>query len=292
MNTATTTAEIATDVVSDILKTISIPPCPTILATLLAEGRRDDVDFQKIVRLINGDLGLAASMMKTANSPYFGLRQKVQSVNQAVTVLGLKNVLNIVTSVSLKQSLAPKLVNMERFWDRSNYHAVVSSRLARRIPGIAMEDAYTFGLFHDCGIPILMQRFPDYKETLAIANQSTRPIREIENARHSTDHTAVGAMLARNWQLPPLLVETIRLHHDMAILTDGSSDLSGEVCGLTAISLVADYLIARFLGAAEEAEWMTHGVAALNYLGFDEQELADMSHDINEELSTIRADRS
>ncbi len=291
MTVSTTPAEIATDIVSDILKTISIPPCPTIVSTLLAEGRRDDVDFQRIVRLINGDLGLAASMMKTANSPFFGLRQKVQSVNQAVAVLGLKNVLNIVTSVALKQALAPKQLNMERFWDRSNYHAVVSSRLARRLPGIATEDAYTFGLFHDCGIPILMQRFPDYKETLALANQSTKPVREIENARHNTDHTAVGAMLARNWQLPAFIVDTIRVHHDMALLTDASPGVPGEVCGLTAISLVADHLIARFLGAADEAEWMSHGVAALNYLGFDEDELADMSHDINEELSTIRADR-
>lgn len=291
MTATTTSAEIATDQVSDILKTISIPPCPTIVSSLMTEARRDDVDFGKIVRLISGDLSLAASMMKTANSPYFGLRQKVQSVQQAVVVLGLKNVLNIVTGVALKQTLTPNQINMERFWDRSNYHAVVSSRLARRIPGVSVEDAYTFGLFHDCGIPILMQRFPNYKETLAAANQGARPMREVENERHKTDHSAVGAMLARNWQLPPLLVSAIRFHHDMGVLTDAPADVPSEARGLTAISLVADYLIARFLGAAEEAEWRTHGAEALDYLGFDEDEMTDLTRDINDELSTIRADR-
>ncbi len=99
--------------------------------------------------------------MKSANSPFFALRRKVQSVQQAVAVLGLRNLLKIVYGVVLKQSLggadAPQ---MARFWERSNYNAVVSAYLAGRLPGISSDDAYTFGLFHDAGISILMQKFP------------------------------------------------------------------------------------------------------------------------------------
>ncbi len=285
------TTEVAADSVSDILKTIFIPPCPVVVAALLEEARCADVDFNKIIRLISGDLSLAASMMKTANSPIFALRNKVETVQKAAAVLGLKNILCIVNGLALKRSLSPEGVSMERFWERSNYHATVSTRLARRVPGISQEDAYTFGLFHDCGIPILMQRFPDYKETLVAANRSAKAVWEIETERHGTDHVTVGAMLAHNWHLPELIVKAVRMHHNFEILADNASTVSDEVRALTAISLLADHLIARFLEVPDEAEWMAHGTAALNYLNFDEDELAELQCDVEEDLNTIRLDR-
>lgn len=283
--------EVAADSVSDILKTIFIPPCPAVVAALLEEARCPDVDFNKIIRLITGDLSLAASMMKTANSPIFALRTKVETVQKAAAVLGLKNILCIVNGLALKRSLTPNGVSMERFWERSNYHATVSTRLARRVPGISQEDAYTFGLFHDCGIPILMQRFPDYKETLVLANRSARAVWETETERHGTDHVTVGAMLAHNWHLPDIIVKAIRMHHNFEILADDSSNVSDQVRAMTAVSLLADHLIARFLDVPDEAEWMAHGSDALNYLNFDEEELADLQYDVEEDLNTIRLDR-
>jgi len=289
---AVMTTEVAADSVSDILKTIYIPPCPVVVAALLEEARCDDVDFNKIIRLISGDLSLAASMMKTANSPIFALRNKVETVQKAAAVLGLKNILCIVNGLALKRSLSQNGVSMERFWERSNYHATVSTRLARRVPGVSQEDAYTFGLFHDCGIPILMQRFPDYKETLLVANRSAKAVWETETERHGTDHVTVGAMLAHNWHLPEMIVKAIRMHHNFEILSDNASTVSDEVRALTATSLLADHLIARFLDVPDEAEWMAHGTAALNYLNFDEEELAELQSDVEEDLNTIRLDRS
>lgn len=284
--------EIAADSVSNILRTITIPPCPAVVAALMEEACRPEIDFHKIVRLIGADLGLAAAMMKTANSPFFGLRSKVQTVQQAATVLGLKNVINIVNGLALQRALTPKGINMERFWERSNYHAMVSARMARRVLAVKREDAYTFGLFHDCGIPILMQRFPDYQDTLALASRSSQPVCEIENERHSTDHVAVGAMLAHNWQLPAPIVQAIRLHHNFEILADPASDAPEAARTLTAISLLADHLIARFLDIPDEAEWMANGANALTCLNIDEEELDDLRGEMDEELSAVRADRS
>lgn len=292
LNEAVINTEVAADSVSDILKTIFIPPCPAVVTALLEESRCPDVDFNKVIRLISGDLSLAASMMKTANSPIFALRNKVETVQKAAAVLGLNNILSIVKGLALKRSLSPNGISMERFWERSNFHATVSTRLARRVPGVTLENAYTFGLFHDCGIPILMQRFPDYKETLVAANRSAKAVWEIETERHGTDHVTVGAMLARNWHLPDIIVKAIRMHHNFEILADESSQLSDEVRGLAAVSLLADHLIAHFLDMPDEAEWMAHGTDALNYLNFDEEELADLQSDVEEDLNTIRLDRS
>jgi HD-like signal output (HDOD) protein len=283
--------DIASETVSDILKTITIPPCPAVVAALQEESRQSEVDFHKIIRLISGDLGLAAAMMKTANSPFFALRKKAQSVSQATAVLGLRNVINIANGLVLQRALSPKGVSMERFWDRSNYHAMISARLARRVPGLNREDAYTFGLFHDCGIPILMQRFPAYKETLAHANRSSKPVVESENACHGTDHVVVGAMLARNWQLPEFLVQAIRFHHQFEILNDTAPTIPENVRTLTAISLLADHMIACYLHVQDEVEWLAHGASAMNYLRFDGEELDDLRGETEEALRAAEADR-
>lgn len=283
-------ASIELETVNGILSTVTIPPCPSVVLSLMEEARRDDVDFQRINRLISGDVSLAASMMKTANSPFFALRSKVQSVQQAVAVLGLKNILKVVTGLELQRSLGKGGgVSMERFWERSNLHAAICGCLARRLPGTSVEDAYTFGLFHDCGIPILMQRFPDYKETLMAANHSSLPVPEVEFERHATSHVMVGAMLAHNWQLPEKIVRAIRGHHDLTLLEDEREP--AEVRTLIALSLLAEHLAARYLGVAEESEWQLWGEQAFAYLGFDNGELEELYPELLEELGDVIAAR-
>ncbi len=73
-------ADLPDETAAEGLKKISIPPCPAIVLALLEESRRDEVDFVRISRMIAGDVALAASVLKTANSPFFALRRKVQSV--------------------------------------------------------------------------------------------------------------------------------------------------------------------------------------------------------------------
>lgn len=292
MQRETIRTEIAADTAADILKSVSIPPCPAVAAALMEEARREEVDFNRINRLISGDVSLAASMMKTANSPFFALNKKAGTVQQAVAVLGLKNIINIVTGLCLQQALAPQGVSMDRFWDRSNYHAAACSRIIRqRRLGISMDDAYTFGLFHDCGIPIMMQRFPDYKNTLALANASERCTLEVENEIHGTDHAAVGAMLARNWQLPSTVVDAIRTHHDLENLHPGQEEKPTPVQNLAAVSLLADHYIAGFLGVADEAEWSHYGQLAVDFLNLEEDDVANLYEDVCEDLVEIHKTR-
>lgn len=288
MSNLSISAELEESAVTNLLKTITIPPLPKVVSALLAEVQRPDIDFHKINTLISSDIGLSASLMKSANSPFFGLRTKVQTVQQASSLLGLKNILNIVHGLALQQALSTKGINIERFWDHSNQHAMVSALITHRVPGVKPEDAYTFGLFHDCGIPLLMQRFPDFQETLDLADSSTQQVCTLENERYGTNHTVVGAILARNWQLPPFLISAIREHHNVEVLTDLSSETAIEVHAMTAISLLAHHLISGFFNAPEEAEWLEHGASALKLLGFDDDELDELRNEVNELLSSER----
>lgn len=270
--------------VSEVLANISIPPCPKVVTALVQEARSDDPDFVKLDKLLSGDVGLAAAVLKTANSPYYGLSRKVQSVKQALAVLGLRVVTNIVTMLALRNALRAD-INLDRFWDRSNYHAIACARLAKYLRNVPPDGAYTFGLFNDCGIPILVSRFPDYKQTLMLANSAERPFAEIEYERHGTSHTMVGSILARNWQLPEIVCHAIRDHHSLELLYEQTAESHGDSGALPAISMVADYLVNAFVGAKQETEWTLHGHAALAFLGIGADELAEVSADVREELA-------
>jgi HD-like signal output (HDOD) protein len=74
------------------VKKIRLPSCPMILTRLLREMRADEPDFVQVAKLISSDVSLAGSMLQTVNSPFYGLRVKIGSVQHALNVIGLRNV--------------------------------------------------------------------------------------------------------------------------------------------------------------------------------------------------------
>ena len=284
-------ADLSEETAAEALENLSVPPCPQIVVELLDEARKEDIDFIRISRLITGDVALAAAVLKSANSPFFALRRKVQSVQQAVAVLGLRNLLKIVYGVVLKQSLGGGTPPLARFWDRSNYNAVVCSYLAGRLPGVSSDDAYTFGLFHDAGIAILMQKFADYRQTLVQANAAPAGLTAIEDERHHTNHVIVGALLARGWYLPEQVVWAIRYHHEPAIFAEPRRHATPDVCLLVAIRLISEHIVARFLNFPDDAEWEQAKEAALAHLGWFEDDIDDLARGLAVDLGEIQSYR-
>jgi HD-like signal output (HDOD) protein len=88
------------------LKKIRLPSCPVILTRLLREMRADEPDFSVVARLISSDVRLAGEMIKTVNSPFYGLQVKVASVQQALNVIGLRNVTQLITGLLLRDAFA------------------------------------------------------------------------------------------------------------------------------------------------------------------------------------------
>lgn len=298
MATADTTPdgmEPTSEEISGILSSIEIPPCPRIVVAMVQEARSDEPDLIKLDKLICGDMGLASAVIKTANSPFYGLNHKVQAVKTALQVLGIRSVTSIVTVLALRNALsAPGQATdpfWNLFWDRTNYHAIACARLARQLRFISADGAFTFGLFNDCGIPVLFQRFAYYRETLELADTAGRPLVDLENERYRVSHTLVGSVLARSWHLPDLVCDAIRDHHDFAALYGEVAPEHGDVTALTAISLIADFLVNDFIGAPQPPEWQQHGMQALDYLGIDEDELAESQADIQEELREAQSYR-
>ncbi|MFZ3017621.1 MAG: HDOD domain-containing protein [Gallionella sp.] len=254
---------------------VGIPPCPVILDRFMAETNKDEPDYTRLASIIGTDVGLAAGLIKTANSPFFGLRQRVRSVNEALAILGLKTASRAVAGIILRNSF-PNVVNLERFWDASARIAHLSGWLAQylKIRGLRAEDAYTFGLFRDCGIPVLLGRFPNYAAVLDEANRdAVRSFTEVEEAAMPTNHAMVGCILAQSWWLPEEICLAIRNHHDREAIESANSALPMLSRRLIATSQLAEHIVQQQLGLSLTQEWPKLGAACLQILDIGEAQL-------------------
>ena len=261
---------------------IALPSCPRVLIDLSSETRKEDPSLQRIEALVAQDIGLLATLLKTVNSPFYGLRSKVSTVRQAVQIIGVSMLARTVTGIVLKKALSGgNQVAMEAYWDASAKTAMAASYIARQLPGMNKDEAYTFGLFQNCGIPILMQRFADYAKTLQLAGRDCeRKHTEVEEAMHSTNHATLGYLLAKSWNLPEDLSQAIRYHHEYALLADARADLTTQSRNLIALGLVADYALQQHAGAADSPEWLRGGHHALTHLGMTKEECDETVSDL------------
>lgn len=254
---------------------LGIPPCPAILNRFTAEVRKEEPDYHRLASIISSDVSLSASLVKTANSPYFGTRQRVRTVNDALVILGLNVASRAVAGIILRKSF-PTVPNMERFWDASSRFARVSGWLAQRFAAleVAPEDAYTFGLFRDCGIPVLLKRLPSYESVLQSANNETElDFTQIEDAVLPTNHAIVGCVLAQSWWLPEEICLGIRHHHDRSVLAATTSPPPLLSRKLIAVTQLAEHLVQRQLNLSRTQEWGKLGASCLNLLDMDESQL-------------------
>ncbi|WP_269532367.1 HDOD domain-containing protein [Chitinimonas sp. BJYL2] len=243
--------QLSDDDAAKLLKSLTLPPIPGVLAELRAAQSRE-ADADVLAALIGRDLSLTAAVLKTANSPAFSARQ-LDSLRDAVMVLGAANLDSVVTGVALKK-LVPLPPILGRFWDEATRIAAVAAALAKHWKQVRPDQAYLFCLFRDSGIPVLTQRFPSYINTLARAMNDPGHFVEIESKSRGASHVVVGYLLARSWYLPDVLNLAILHHHDFADLGDRNL-IPEEAAHLIALARLAEYLLQCHLIEGSDHHW-------------------------------------
>ena len=271
-------AEVSRESIEQLLKQVTIPPRPALLIELDRELGGAEPDFRAVAALVGKDVGISAAMLKTLNSPLFALRSKIGNVTQAVQLLGMRNVRNIVTGLMLRNMVGAGQ-NLERFWDSAEKVAAINAYLCSILPKTPRDEAYTFGLFRDCGIPILMQRFPEYRDTLKRAAGDDRPMPVVEDERHGTNHATVGYMVARSWGLSDAICQSILRHHDIDMI-NGKDSTVPLAHTLVAINFFAVHLNDTMLRMRQDSQWELHGEMVLDYLGITHKEYVEIQDDV------------
>ena len=271
------------------IKGIDIPPRPLIIDRVRAAMNEEVPNFKRVGELISADVSLAAGLIKTANSPYFGCQSRARSINEALLMLGLDVTCRAIAAISLRQAF-PNSAHYERFWDASAKIAVLSGWLARRLkrPRLRADDAYTYGLFRDCGIVILLRRFPDYKMTLHRANnEAVLSFTALEQRELPTDHAVIGCLLAQSWWLPDEICQAIRHHHELASIATADSGVPLASRYLIAIGQTAEHLLQQVSGCCHTKEWPKLGVACLRLLDLEEENLPELYAEVATLLATL-----
>lgn len=196
-----------------------LPSLPAILFPVLNQlsGNTDDIDLHKTIQLVAHDGALSTQVLHMANSPLFGMRQRVTNLRSAALALGVSRLRDIVTSCCLMQ-VSPKGRDIDPtpFWEHSLACALIARNLARKIGYADIERAYLAGLVHDLGILVNMLLIPrEFALVFKIAAQSQRPLRDVEMEQIGITHEITGDLLSTHWQLFDYLSEVMRRHHDV-----------------------------------------------------------------------------
>lgn len=216
-----------------------IPSCPEILIELNAAMKQQEPDIQIISSLVNADVGLYSSLLATVNSPALGLKQTVESVPQAITLLGHKRTFTLLQSVVLKNSM-DQYDRLDRFWDTASEVAGLCMRLASQFSIINQDKAYSIGMLHDIGIPVMMANFPNYKNLLQEASQlSLRDFSSLENDHFQVDHFTLGYRLTKEWHLPTTVSKVILLQPLFEKAFDHSIKVHENLLSYLAILMLA-----------------------------------------------------
>ncbi|MGE5471760.1 MAG: HDOD domain-containing protein [Bacteroidota bacterium] len=267
--------ELSHDDVKKVMSTVDIPACPAVVIEAMQEAQKDEPDLNRLAKIITSDAGMSAAALKLANSPLYGASTRISGVRQAVDRLGTKNIVCVVASVALRASMTGlPAAWLEQFWKRTTLLAIAASLIARRQYGISPDVAYTYSLFHDAAIPVMMRRFPEYGDLLEKCRNEGLLLAKAEGDYFPCTHPIVGSLLVRNWGLPPTLGQAIRFHHEEDAYELPDSSLPGAALSLIAITQIAEHLLAE-----EDKDFEVGGhlfEKALRYLGISENDLDDL----------------
>lgn len=280
------TAELTNEQIRQLLQGIAIPPQPQVMVDLQMEQFSPHCSVSSIAKLISQDVGLSGSILKTVNSPHFQLSNKISSITQAVNILGVNSVVNLVNALSIRGALSDDdIIALGRFWDCAMEVAMIAAVIAKQIGFPTPDEAYTLGLFHDCGVALLMSRLPDYptllKEAYARPNES---ITNTENALLNTNHAVVGYYIGKSWNLPRYLCEAIHEHHRVE-LSFAEESAEPKKKTLLAVVKMAEHICGthKILGDQDvDHEWKRVGKAILLYVGMSQYDFETLVGHITE----------
>lgn len=265
-----------------LVKEIGIPPCPAVLTEFMAESNKDDPDVRRLSHLVNKDVALAASVLKTVNSPLYGLSRKARTVQDALTLLGLREASRLIAGFLLRQAFASSnSPAMYEYWDASSRIALVAAYLAREFGAAKLDEAHTFALFRDCGVPVLLARYPEYEHLLGTTRGANERHRiETERAEFGYDHALVGATLAQTWHLPEAIWHAIRVHPTYCEpgFLGGEGDDPFEVW--IALALLAEQLYRIHRGQYDADQWAAEDAFIAAVLGPVADRLEPLANDI------------
>jgi len=208
----------------------SLPHFPENILTiqrLIADPKSEMID---IARQISTDPAMTADLLKLVNSAQFMLPRRVDNIVDAVKLVGLRGIKNLLFSYGSQKILADEHgVDQRSLWEHSYRCAYYAYNLAKNFkPGnrALQDDAYVGGMLHDMGKIIFSAVHPELLDHIRSFCESKGIEKEtFEDLAGGMNHAEIGARVAEKWNFPDSLIAAIRFHHEPQLMTTDYKDV-------------------------------------------------------------------
>jgi diguanylate cyclase (GGDEF)-like protein len=203
------------DMLERILRCPNLPTLPAVAVRVIELTQNVNVSMDDLTETIQNDQGLAAKILKTVNSSFYGLRRPCASISQALVMLGLSTVKTLALSFSLLNTFegADDEFDHVAYWRRGLYTATAAKLIAREAGVSQEEEAFLGGLLQDVGMMAMyLSLGRSYLKIILQADSDHRKLARYELAALELQHPDVGAMLVQRWKLPNELVMPVKYH--------------------------------------------------------------------------------
>jgi len=197
----------------------NLPAIPKVMLEVQALLRNESHNTIKLSEIVGKDQGLTTKILMVANSPLYGLQRKVSSLEFAIMLLGVNEVSNIVTALSLAEAIKIdniKGLNFMEFWTHSMLVGTASKDIAKRLGFFDLSgDAFVGGMLHDLGVQLTGRYFlPQFEKIMETVLNDGIPFLDAEEKYLGLTHQEIGGFISRRWNLPPHLINSLMFHHN------------------------------------------------------------------------------
>ena len=195
----------------------SFPGMPGTALKLLAMIDDPAMRVSQIEKILRQDPGLTANVLRLANSAYFGIPSKVGSIRQAVILLGLKRLIQMVIAACVSAVMDKPVPGYDlppgELWRHSIAVSVAAEGLVKELKVDAGEEIFTAALLHDVGKLVLGEFVKDDFKQIETAVSEGIAFERAETIVLGTNHADTGAQILTNWSLPAEIVDAVQWHH-------------------------------------------------------------------------------
>lgn len=170
-----------------------------------------------IAEVVSKDSSLSAKLLRIVNSAFYGFYSKIDTISRAITMLGTNELLTLAQGISVIRvfkDIPSELIDMKEFWKHSIACGIFARLLCAQKIGLTEERFFVAGLMHDLGRLIMFKKLPRLcSEAMYLSRRERITLTEAEKKCFGFDHSKVGALLCKKWNLPSVLEEAINSHH-------------------------------------------------------------------------------
>ena len=214
---------------------IDVPAQPESLVKLSVLLADENVNLQAVSALISADMALASAVLKAVNSSLYGLRGRVESVQQAITHLGTREVASVTFEMGLR-AVFPGAPELDPLWERASVRGLLMGRIGQAL-NVDPWAAHSAGLFEECGKAVLFRHASDRYRVLLAQAADDEELLMLEHAEFGVSHDALGAALCESWGLAAPAVASVRFH----VIVNSTRELPMQlprrsICALSALA--------------------------------------------------------